>query len=81
MIEDFRSLVWRAYEEAIPYLEDPSWIATLLERLIPKTTDLNSLKKLLKTESSSMDDATKLTDVSIYLSYLERAVTRTRSHG
>jgi len=81
LTEDLRSLVWRAYEEAAPYLEDPSWIATLLERLISKTTDINSLKNLLNNESSSMDDATKRTDVSIYLSYLERSVTRPRSHG
>lgn len=81
MTADLRKLVWRAYEEARPYLDDSSWMAELLERLIPKIKDLNSLKSLLKTEYSSIGDATKRTDVSIYLSYLERSVTRTRSNG
>ena len=81
MTEDLRNLVWRAYEGARPYLDNSNWIAPLLERLTQKTTDLNSLKTLLKTESSSIDDATKRTDVSIYLSHLERSVKRTHSHG
>ena len=81
MKEDLRTLVWRAFEEAKPYLDDSSWIAKLLERLIPKTKDLDDLKNLLKTESSSVGEVTKQTDVSIYLSYLERSVTRTHSNG
>lgn len=81
MTKNFRNLVWRAFEEARPYLDDSSWIEKLLERLITKTTDLNSLKNLLKTESSSLDDIIKRTDASIYLSYLERLVRRTHSHG
>lgn len=81
LTKDFRNLVWRAFEEARPYLDDSGWIEKLLERLITKTTDLKGLKNLLKTESSSLNDVTKQTDVSIYLSYLERLVRRTHSHG
>lgn len=81
MIEDSQSLVWNAYEEARPYLDDPGWIETLLKRLISETTDLSILKDLLNTESISIDDATKRTDVKIYLSYLERIVKRPHSHG
>lgn len=80
-MEDLRKLVWRAFDEAKPYLEDSSWIAELLERLIPKTKDISNLKKRLKTESSSIGDATKRTDVRIYLSFLERSVTRAHSNG
>lgn len=71
MAKDFRELVWRAYDEARPYLDNPDWIRELLEKFVSKAEDFDALKTWLKNNAASKE-ATKQTDVRIYLAYLER---------
>jgi hypothetical protein len=69
-------VIWQVYSEARPYVYNPNWIKELLESLVPKVNDVPSLKKGLEDSIKSIDDVTKRTDVSIYISYLERAQRR-----
>ena len=69
-------IVWQVYAEARPYVYNSEWIRELLEDLVSKVNDISSLKKMLEDSIRSIDDATKRTDVNIYISYLERTQRR-----
>jgi len=71
LVKDFRELVWRVYDEARPYFENPDWLRELLEKFVLKAEQPDALKAWLRDHTAS-EEATKQTDVKIYIAYLER---------
>ena len=67
------NVTYEAYRAAAPYIQNIEWFRELLNSLLARTDDLDTLQRLLETEKENQRERLKQTDVEIYLRNLDKA--------
>jgi hypothetical protein len=65
-------IVWKVYSEAAPYISNFRWLKEFLAGLIDKGVKVEDFEKMLEDELKVLDEATKKTDLKIFLMYWKR---------
>ncbi len=72
VFSSYFNVAYEAYRAAAPYIQNLQWLQELLNSLLARTEDLDTLRHLLEREKENQQERLKRTDLEIYPRNLDK---------